>query len=94
MAGPRSSPHSVSSLGAGYGSGPPCWCWAVNIGLGYGQNAVRGLIWTFGQTEASQFTKNLVFFVFIFSFAMLRLWVTLSIVTFGLKASYVYGEND
>ncbi|MGJ4901094.1 hypothetical protein ACQR0V_05955 [Bradyrhizobium sp. HKCCYLS2058] len=66
----------------------------VNIGLGYGQNAVRSLIWTFGQTEASQFAKNLVFFVFIFSFAMLRLWVTLSIVTFGLKASYVYGEND
>ncbi len=66
----------------------------VNIGLGYGQNAVRSMVWTFGQTGASQFLKNLVFFVFIFSFAMLRLWMTLSIVTFGLKASYVYGESD
>ncbi|WP_315796898.1 hypothetical protein [Bradyrhizobium sp. SZCCHNRI3043] len=66
----------------------------VNIGLGHGQNAVRSMIWTFGQTDATQFAKNLIFFVFIFSFAMLRLWVTLSIVTFGLKASYVYGESD
>jgi hypothetical protein len=33
--------------------------------------------------------KNLIFFVFIFSFALLRLWVTLLVLTWGLKQSYV-----
>jgi len=67
----------------------------VAILLGFGQEFVRGMIWTFWQTSsASQFIKNLVYFVFIFSFAMLRLWITLSIVTFGLKASYLYGSRD
>jgi hypothetical protein len=67
----------------------------VSILLGFGQEFVRGVIWTFWQTSAaSQYVKNLVYFVFIFSFAMLRLWITLSIVTFGLKMSYVYGDGD
>jgi hypothetical protein len=66
----------------------------VSIVLGFGQEIVRGVIWTFWQTSsASQFIKNLIYFVFIFSFAMLRLWITLSIVTYGLKASYVYGSR-
>jgi hypothetical protein len=67
----------------------------VSIILGFGQEIVRGAIWNFWQTsDTSQFIKNLVYFVFIFSFAMLRLWITLSIVTFGLKASYVYGGGE
>jgi hypothetical protein len=67
----------------------------VSILLGFGQEIVRGAIWNFWQTSpASQFIKNLVYFVFIFSFAMLRLWITLSIVTFGLKMSYVYGGGE
>lgn len=50
--------------------------------LSFGQGIVRGAIWSFGQDPAvSPFTRNLVFFVFIFSFAMLRLWVTLLILT-------------
>jgi hypothetical protein len=50
---------------------------------------VRSLIWNFWQTsEASQFVKNLIYFVFIFSFAMLRLWMSLAILTYGLKQSY------
>lgn len=62
----------------------------VYLGLGVGQGWVRSAIWTFWQTSpSSQFVKNLIFFVFIFSFAMLRLWVTLLILTFGLKQSYV-----
>jgi hypothetical protein len=62
----------------------------VNIALGFGQEVVRSAIWNFWQTSsASQFTKNLIYFVFIFSFAMLRLWITLTIVTLGLKQSYV-----
>lgn len=64
----------------------------INVVLAYGQEAVRTAIWTFWQTSsATQFTKNLIYFVFIFSFAMLRLWITLRIMTLGLKQSYVRG---
>lgn len=64
----------------------------VYIGLGLGQGWVRSAIWNFWQiSSASQFIKNLIYFVFIFSFAMLRLWVTLLILTFGLKQSYIHG---
>jgi hypothetical protein len=59
------------------------------VALSFGQGIVRGAIWSFGQNPAvGQFTRNLVFFVFIFSFAMLRLWMTLLILTWGLKRSY------
>ena len=44
-----------------------------------------------GCALTSDFIKNLIYFVFIFSFAMLRLWVTLLILTYGLKLSYVRG---
>lgn len=63
---------------------------AVNVALAYGQEAVRIAIWNFWQTSsATPFTKNLIYFVFIFSFAMLRLWITLTILTLGLRQSYV-----
>ncbi|HEY3679208.1 MAG TPA: hypothetical protein VGL45_10875 [Bradyrhizobium sp.] len=59
------------------------------LGLSFGQGLVRGLIWNFWQTSAaSQFVKNLIYFVFIFGFAMLRLWVSLAVLTYGLKLSY------
>ena len=59
------------------------------LGLGLVQGWVRSAIWTFWQTsDASQFIKNLIYFVFIFGFAMLRLWMTLLILTYGLKLSY------
>jgi hypothetical protein len=62
----------------------------VYLGLGLGQGWVRSAIWNFWQvSSASQFIKNLIYFVFIFSFAMLRLWITLLILTFGLKQSYL-----
>lgn len=62
----------------------------VYLGLGIGQGWVRNAIWNFWQVSSlHQLLKNLIFFVFIFSFAMLRLWVTLLILTFGLKQSYV-----
>lgn len=64
----------------------------INVVLAYGQEAVRTAIWNFWQTSsATQFTKNLIYFVFIFSFAMLRLWITLRVLTLGLKQSYVRG---
>jgi hypothetical protein len=62
----------------------------VYLGLGAGQGLVRGAIWNFWQmSAASQFIKNLIYFVFIFSFAMLRLWITLLVLTYGLKQSYL-----
>ncbi|MCK1387097.1 hypothetical protein [Bradyrhizobium sp. 21] len=65
----------------------------VNVALAYGQEAVRSAIWSFWQTSAAtQFTKNLIYFVFIFSFAMLRLWITLTILTLGLRQSYVRAD--
>ena len=63
------------------------------LGLGLIQGFVRSAIWNFWQTsDAGQFIKNLIYFVFIFSFAMLRLWMTLLILTFGLKQSYIHDE--
>lgn len=62
----------------------------ADLGLGVGQGLVRSAIWNFWQTStSSQFIKNLIYFVFIFSFAMLRLWVTLLILTWGLRQSYI-----
>jgi hypothetical protein len=66
---------------------------AVYLGLGLGQGWVRSAIWNFWQlSSASQFIKNLIYFVFIFSFAMLRLWMTLLVLTYGLKQSYIRGS--
>ena len=65
----------------------------VNIALAYGQEWVRSAILSFWHTSsATQFTKNLIYFVFVFSFAMLRLWITLTILTLGLKQSYVHAD--
>lgn len=65
----------------------------VYLGLGLGQGFVRSAIWNFWQVaSASQFSKNLIYFVFIFGFAMLRLWITLLILTYGLKQSYLSGD--
>jgi hypothetical protein len=65
----------------------------VYLGLGLGQGFVRSAIWNFWQvSSASQFIKNLIYFVFIFGFAMLRLWITLLILTYGLKQSYLSGD--
>ena len=66
----------------------------VYLGLGLAQGWVRSAIWNFWQiSSSSQFIKNLIYFVFIFSFAMLRLWVTLLILTFSLKQSYIRGAS-
>jgi hypothetical protein len=66
----------------------------VYLGLGLGQGWVRSAIWNFWQVSSSSpFIKNLIYFVFIFSFAMLRLWITLLILTFGLKQSYLRGTG-
>jgi len=60
--------------------------------LGFGQGLVRNAIALYWQAPTpNPLIRNLVFFVFIFSFAMLRLWVTLLVLTFALKQSYING---
>src|SRR5262245_43946328 len=62
----------------------------IHLGLGLGQGLIRNALWQFYQTStAHPLIKNLIFFVFIFSFATLRLWVTLLVLTWALKQSYV-----
>jgi hypothetical protein len=64
----------------------------IYLGLGLGQGLIRNALWQFYQTSLLHpLIKNLIFFVFIFSFAMIRLWVTLLVLTFGLKQSYLHG---
>ena len=64
-----------------------------NLGLGLGQGVVRSAVVSFWQSSgSSQTIKNFVFFIFVFSFAMLRLWLTLLILTYGLKQSYVHDD--
>lgn len=65
----------------------------VNIALGFGQELVRNALWLFWQTSSSsEVTKSLIYFVFIFGFATLRLWITLWILTQGLRQSY-FGDS-
>ena len=62
----------------------------IYLGLGVGQGLIRNALWQFYQTSLLHpWIKNLIFFVFIFSFAMLRLWVTLLVLTSVLKQSYI-----
>jgi hypothetical protein len=62
---------------------------AIFLGLGWAQGLVRNAIWQFYQTSPLHpLLKNLIYFVFIFGFATLRLWIALLVLTFGLKQSY------
>ena len=62
----------------------------IYLGLGLGQGLIRNALWHFYQTSPyPELIRNLIFFVFIFSFALLRLWVTLLVLTWGLKQSYL-----
>jgi hypothetical protein len=61
------------------------------LGVGLVQGFVRSAIWNLWQTSVtSQFIKNLIYFVSIFGFAMLRLWMSLLILIFGLKQSFIH----
>ncbi|KIZ47818.1 hypothetical protein OO17_02325 [Rhodopseudomonas palustris] len=63
------------------------------VALGFVQDAIRVVLMDFWlHSPLNQILKNLIYFVFILSFAMLRLWMTLLILTFGLKQSYIRGS--
>ena len=58
------------------------------IALGSIQGLVRSDIWGFWPiTASSQYAKNLIYFMFTLGFAVIRLWATLLILTYGLKPS-------
>lgn len=58
--------------------------------LGALQDIVRDILLEFWRTSPlNQLLKNLIMFIYIFSFAMLRLWMTLLVLTFALKQSYI-----
>jgi hypothetical protein len=60
------------------------------LGLGLGQGLIRNALWQFYQASPLHpLIKNLIFFVFIFGFATLRLWLTLLVLTWALKQSYL-----
>ena len=66
---------------------------AMQFGLSAVQDAARHGVYLFWQTSPSpQLVKNLVYFVFVFSFAAVRLWLTLAILTFALRESYRRNE--
>jgi hypothetical protein len=52
------------------------------------QQDVRSLVALFFRTDAPAQIKNLVYFLFVFGFATLRLWVTLAVLVFALRESY------
>ena len=67
---------------------------AFQFGLSFVQGAGRSAVFLFWQTSPSpQTLKNVIYFIFVFGFAALRLWVTLAILTFALRESYRRGEG-
>jgi hypothetical protein len=66
---------------------------AAHIGLSVVQGLVRGVVYMFWHSTATpQLGRTLVYFLFIFGFASVRLWVTLAILTFALRESYRRGH--
>lgn len=80
------------------------WLWMLaailvlgiaNVCLSAVQGGVRSIIWDYWRnTDDAQAAKNLVYFVFIFGFATARLWLTLLILTYGLKQSYISEQQQ
>jgi hypothetical protein len=65
----------------------------AHIGLSAVQGVVRRVVFVFWQTStAPSLVRALVYFLFIFAFASVRLWLTLAILTFALRESYRRGH--
>ena len=61
----------------------------ADIGLSIAQGALRQAAYAFWQSAAApSLVRALVFFSFIFICAAIRLWITLAILVFALRASY------
>ncbi len=61
----------------------------ADIGLSVCQGIVRTVVYAFWHgSTAPSFVRALVFFLFVFAFASIRLWMTLAILVFALRESY------
>lgn len=58
------------------------------FGFAYIQDFVRGYVRVVMDSDAPFPLRNGVFFLFVFSFASVRLWVNLAVLVFFLRASY------
>lgn len=65
----------------------------ADIALSVLQGMARIGVYQFWHTAGPpQFLRTMVFVIFVFSFASVRLWVTLAILTFALRESYRRGH--
>lgn len=61
----------------------------VDIGLTILQGAARGVVHAFFVSDlAPSLVRALAFYAFVFTFAALRLWITLAILIYALRESY------
>lgn len=61
----------------------------VDIGLSILQGAARGVVFAFWTSDmAPSLVRALAFYAFVFTFASVRLWITLAILVFALRESY------
>jgi hypothetical protein len=66
---------------------------AAHIGLSGVQGMMRVVVYAFWHVPGPpQLMRTMVFVVFVFGFASLRLWVPLAILTFSLRESYRRGH--
>jgi len=77
----------------------PCMAPAIgvvagaHIGLSIVQGLVRVAVYAFWHVPGPpQLFRTMVFVLFVFGFASIRLWLTLAILTFGLRESYRRGH--
>ncbi len=60
----------------------------MQIVLSFVQGQGRYLLWLAWQETGPVAPMKFVYFVFVFSFATLRLWLTLAILTYALREAY------
>ena len=64
----------------------------VDIGLSILQGAARGVVHAFFISDlAPSLVRALAFYAFVFTFAAVRLWITLAILIYALRESYRRG---
>jgi hypothetical protein len=79
----------------------PCMAPAIgvvagaHVGLSVVQGMVRVVVYAFWHVSGPpQLIRTMVFVLFVFGFASIRLWLTLAILTFGLRESYRRGHAE
>lgn len=64
----------------------------IDVGLSILQGAARGVVYAFWTSNvAPSLVRALTFYAFVFTFAAVRLWITLAILVYALRESYRRG---